>query len=54
MPDDRLSHGIEIRVLDERDVLGIETLRQRGEADKIGEQDGDDPSLDSTLGRHRS
>jgi hypothetical protein len=46
VPIDRLSHCLEIGVLDDRDVLGVEPLRQRREADEIGEENGDDPPLD--------
>ena len=41
VPVDRLAHRVEVRVLHERDVFGVETLRERREADEIGEEDGD-------------
>ncbi len=43
----RLADRGEVRVLDRGHVLWIQLLRQAGEPDKIGEQDGDDPPLES-------
>jgi len=53
MAPDRLAHGVEVRVLDERHVLCVEPLGKLREADEIGEQDGHDPPLDSTDLGHR-
>jgi hypothetical protein len=46
VPVDRLPNRLEIGVLDDRHVLGVESLRQRREADQVGEEDGDDAALD--------
>ncbi len=54
VPRDRLPHRVEIRVLHERHVLGVELLRQRCEPDEVGEQDGDDAPLQGPLGSHYS
>ena len=54
MPRDRLPHRVEVGVLHERDVLGVELLRQRREPDEVGEEDGYDPPLDRPLGGHRA
>ena len=51
VPLDRLAHGIEVRILDQRHVLGVQALRERGEADEVGEENGHDAPLDHT-GRH--
>ena len=42
---DRLAHGLEIRVLDKGDILGIEPLRQRRETDEIAEENRHDLPL---------
>ena len=50
----RLPHRLEVRVLHERDVLGVEPLRQRREPDEVGEENRDDPPLERPLGGHRA
>ena len=52
VPRDRLAHGVEIRVLHERHVLGVELLGQRREADEIGEENRHDAPLHRPLAGH--
>ena len=42
---DDVPDGGEIGILDDRQVVGIESLRERCEADDVGEQHRDDPTL---------
>ena len=49
---DRLAHRLEVRVLHERHVLGVEPLRQRRESDEVGEQNRHHPPLDRPLRGH--
>jgi hypothetical protein len=46
VPVDRLPNRLEVRVLDDGHVLGVEPLGQGREADEVGEEDGDDAALD--------
>ena len=46
VPADRLAHCLEVRVLDDRDVLGVEPFRERREIREIAEEDGDDSALE--------
>ncbi len=42
---DGVARRAEVLGLHDGDVLGVEPLRESGETDEVGEQDGDDPSF---------
>ena len=42
---DRAPRRTEVLGLNDGDVLGVEAFGQTGEADEVGEEDGDDPSF---------